>query len=139
VDPNPPLSDNESDRLRLLLKPQLRSLTVRLDVTDRNTDPFIWLDEFLSSSHDSNRIEHLHIVYTRYIALPTEGNVQDIFEGWKSIDRTLTGPLYRALKSVKFTFSHPAWPNITTSTFWTDIKFPSSSLRARGLLTANIV
>ncbi|KAG6919633.1 hypothetical protein DXG01_003497 [Tephrocybe rancida] len=96
-----------SERLDLSHNPYIATLSVRIDVIQRQDDPLPWLNGLLSTFTRPNNLRKVHVVYGLYLPSPyMDRSVNTtIFANWQEIDATLTGPVFDSLEKVWLEFS----------------------------------
>ncbi|KAG5726669.1 hypothetical protein E4T56_gene4404 [Termitomyces sp. T112] len=85
----------------------ITTLSVRIDVIQRQDDPLPWLNTLLSTFTAPNKLRNIYVVYSLYLPSPyMDRSVNtSVFSNWQEIDTTLTGPTFDALEEVRLEFS----------------------------------
>lgn len=82
-------------------------------------------------------LHFIHVIYTLYLPAPyMDRSINTtIFNGWKEIDATLTGPEFRGLEGVRLEFSleNPIGFGVAPR-FLKEVDLQSPGLEAAGLL-----
>ncbi|KAG6844378.1 hypothetical protein H0H87_007370, partial [Tephrocybe sp. NHM501043] len=123
-----------TESLDLSHNPYVTTLTVRIDIIQRQDDPLPWLDGLFLTVTTPNNLRNIHIVYSLYLPSPyMDRSVNTtIFTSWKDIDATLTGPVFESLERVwlEFSLENPIGFDVAPR-FLKEVDLQSPALQAR--------